>query len=112
MACSSSHKPTLASYLLSGIYALGNRQSSVAHGCSAPSFTHPPLRLPCSSENTVEGRGVAKLALLLPATLCGNMLAKVTFVTFHDRANRHKIGEGAQAHVLDAAASEVRRQHD
>jgi len=25
----------------------------------------------------------------------------VTFVTFHDRANRHKIGEGAQAHVLD-----------
>eukprot|EP00931_Biecheleriopsis_adriatica_P113817 TRINITY_DN8902_c0_g1_i1.p1 TRINITY_DN8902_c0_g1~~TRINITY_DN8902_c0_g1_i1.p1 ORF type:complete len:572 (-),score=153.79 TRINITY_DN8902_c0_g1_i1:37-1722(-) len=25
----------------------------------------------------------------------------VTFVTFHDRANRHKIGEGAHAHVLD-----------
>lgn len=25
----------------------------------------------------------------------------VTFVTFHDRAARHKIGEGAQAHVLD-----------
>jgi len=25
----------------------------------------------------------------------------VTFVTFHDRANRHKIGEGQVAHVLD-----------
>lgn len=26
-------------------------------------------------------------------------------MTFHDRAARHKIGEGAQAHVLDVAAS-------
>jgi len=25
----------------------------------------------------------------------------VTFVTFHDRANRHKIGEDSVAHVLD-----------
>ena len=30
---------------------------------------------------------------------------QVTFVTFHDRAARHKIGEGAQAHVLDVPAS-------
>ena len=29
---------------------------------------------------------------------------QVTFVTFHDRAARHKIGEGAQAHVLDVPA--------
>ena len=27
----------------------------------------------------------------------------MTFVTFHDRAARHKIGEGAQAHVLDVS---------